>query len=313
MWQISVAPMMDWTDTHCRTFLRCVSQHTRLYTEMITANAILHGDQTRLLNYHPDEKPLALQVGGSDPKLLKECARLAESLGFDEINLNVGCPSDRVQMGMIGLCLMAHPDLVAECVAEMKSVCRIPVTVKTRIGFDHTDDFESLCRFVEKLIHAHVDHVMIHARKGWLSGLSPKENRTIPPLRYDVVYQLKKAFPRLNLGINGGIESFASIVEHLKHVDGVMIGRAAYHNPYLLANVDAQLFQSQMPIPTRREILLKMIPYLTERVAQGTPVHHITRHMLGLYHGEPGGKKWRQELCQKRNLAEVCQLFEDSP
>lgn len=302
---LSVAPMMDWTDPHCRFFLRLISQHTLLYTEMITTGALLHGDAERFLYYHPDEHPLAIQLGGNDPVALAACAKMAEAAGYDEVNLNVGCPSDRVASGAFGLCLMGKPQLVADCVAAMKQAVSIPVSVKTRIGFDHQDSYEALQAFVSLLIDHGVDHICIHARKGWLNGLSPKENRTIPPLMYDTVYRIKQDFPTMDIGINGGIETLAAAKMHLQHVNSVMIGRAAYHNPYLLAEADAVLFNDAHPVLTRAEIVQKLIPYIDEQLDRPkVKLKHITRHILGLFHGERNGRLWRQCLSDQAHLAD---------
>jgi len=294
---ISVAPMMDWTDRHCRYFLRQISQYTLLYTEMITTGAILHGDRAYLLQYHPQEQPLAIQLGGSHPGELAECAKIAQDRGFSEVNLNVGCPSDRVTQGKIGACLMAEPDLVAECVRAMQAVVNIPVTVKTRIGIDDLDSYEYFKNFIQIVADAGCQQFIIHARKAWLSGLSPKENREIPPLRYDVVQQLKQDFPQLLIMLNGGITSHDEIAKHLQIFDGVMLGRAAYHNPYLLAEIDKMYFGGEN-IKTREQIIEIMLPYIDEMIATGCKLNHITRHMLGLFHGQPGGRLWRRYLSE---------------
>ena len=254
--RVSVAPMLDWTDRHCRFFLRLLTRHTLLYTEMVTTGAVLHGNRERLLAYDPAEHPLALQLGGSNPTDLARCARIAADLGYDEINLNVGCPSDRVQSGRFGACLMAEPLLVAECVAAMQAAVDLPVTVKTRIGIDDRDSYEELAEFVRCIALAGCRTLIIHARKAWLTGLSPKENRQIPPLRYDVVYRLKQDFSELRFILNGGVASIQQMAEHLALVDGVMIGRAAYENPYLLAEVDQRFFGTSQPIPTRHDLSL---------------------------------------------------------
>jgi tRNA-dihydrouridine synthase A len=292
--KISVAPMMDWTDRHCRYFLRLISQHVLLYTEMITSKAILHGKREQLLAYAPCEHPVALQIGGSDPQELARCAKIVEDFGYDEINLNVGCPSDRVQAGAFGLCLMKSPDLVAESVAAMKSVVKIPVTVKTRIGVDTQDDYASLVAFIEKLIAVDIDQVTLHARKGWLKGLSPKENRILPELKYATVYQIKKDFPHLPLAINGGIETLAAAQEHLQFVDGVMLGRAAYHDAYILAEVDQKFYGARTLIKTRQEVALAYLDYIKTQT-QFEP-KNLLRHAIGLYHGTPGARRWRQLL-----------------
>ena len=267
--RISIAPMMDWTDRHCRYFLRQISQHIVLYTEMITTGAILHGDRDYLLAYHPEEQPLVIQLGGSDPKALTKSALIAEDEGFGEINLNVGCPSDRVQQGKIGACLMAEPDLVASCVSAMQAKVTIPVTVKTRIGIDELDTYEHLATFVEKVAAAGCQQFIIHARKAWLKGLSPKENREIPPLRYDVVRQIKQDFPHLTIILNGGILDEQAIASHLMHFDGVMLGRAAYHNPYLLSHLDARYYDNERSVITREQVIQKMLPYIEKELSCG--------------------------------------------
>lgn len=294
--KISVAPMMDWTDRHCRYLLRLISSKVLLYTEMVTSKAIIHGDRDYLLGFDQSEHPVALQLGGSDPEELKTCAKVGEDFGYDEINLNVGCPSDRVQAGAFGLCLMKSPDLVAESIAAMKQVVTLPVTVKTRIGVDEQDDYESLYAFIKKLVAAGVDQVTIHARKGWLKGLSPKENRTIPELKYDVVYQLKKDFPFLPISINGGIEMLAAIKKHLQYVDGVMLGRAAYHDSYILAAVDQEFYHAVNAPKTRLEIINAYIDYVKSQ--QQHEPKSLLRHAMGLYHGTSGARRWRQLLSE---------------
>jgi tRNA-dihydrouridine synthase A len=292
--------MLDWTDRHCRYFLRLMSRHVLLYTEMVTTGAILHGDQDRLLGFHLREKPLAVQLGGSDPQELAECARIAEARGFDEINLNVGCPSDRVQRGRFGACLMAEPELVAACVAAMRDAVGIPVTVKTRIGIDERDSYEELAHFVSTVAAGGCEIFIIHARKAWLSGLSPKENREVPPLRYDVAEAIKRNFPGLCVILNGGIADLDQAERHLARFDGVMIGRAAYHNPYpLLAEADRRLYGDDHPIPSRAEVMTEMLSYIAAELERGTRLHTITRHMLGLYHGMPGGRAWRRQLGER--------------
>lgn len=298
-WRLCVAPMLDLTDRHCRYFLRLLSRHTRLYTEMITTGAVLHGNQDHLLRFHAAEHPVALQLGSSHPGELKLAAQAGEAFGYDEINLNVGCPSDRVQSGRFGACLMAEPGLVADCVAAMKSAVRVPVTVKTRIGIDDQDSYEQLARFVEQVTLAGCDALLVHARKAWLHGVSPKENREIPPLRYDVVYRLKRDFPQLPVVINGGIKSLGEAEAHLQKVDGVMIGREAYHNPYLLAQADSRLFGDTRPAPTREEVVLALLAYSEQEIAGGASLKHITRHILGLYHGRRGARLWRRVLSER--------------
>ena len=294
--KILLAPMMDLTDRHCRFYLRQISKHMQLYTEMITAKALIHGNTAQLLEYHADEHPLCLQLGGSDPAELAQCAKWAEDLGYDEINLNVGCPSDRVQAGEFGLCLMKKPSLVAEIVSTIKARVRIPVSVKTRIGYDEVESYEHLHAFITLLVAAGVDQVSVHARKGWLHGLSPKENRTIPPLQYDVVYRLKRDFPDLPIAINGGVETLEAATTHLKHVDGVMIGRAAYYDAYILAEVDQRFYDATATVPSREDILDRMRPYCEHETKKGVPLRSITRHMLGLYHGQPNAKAWRRQM-----------------
>lgn len=290
--------MMDWTDRHCRYFLRQISQHILLYTEMMTTGAILHGDKDYLLKYHPQEQPLAIQLGGSHPQELAECAKIAEQHGFIEINLNVGCPSDRVSKGKIGACLMAEPELVGQCVQAMQAAVNIPVTVKTRIGIDDLDSYDYFKHFIETVAKAGCQHFIIHARKAWLNGLSPKENREIPPLRYDVVQQLKQDFPELSIVLNGGISNVNEIQNHLQIFDGVMLGRAAYHDPYLLAEFDQLFYASSNAIKTREQIVQDMLPYITEEIANGAKLNHITRHMMGLFHGQKGGRLWRRYLSE---------------
>ena len=293
-----IAPMMDWSDRHCRFFWRLLTRRAVLYTEMVTTGALLHGDRDRFLRFNPEEHPVALQVGGSDPAQLKECARLAEEWGYDEINLNCGCPSDRVQSGMFGACLMAHPQLVADCVAAMESGGAIPVTVKHRIGIDDMESYAEMRAFVDASAEAGCTTFIVHARKAWLQGLSPKENREIPPLHYDWVYRLKQERPELEIVINGGITSIEQCREHLAQVDGVMLGREAYHNPYLLAQVDSALFGDGTPAPGRSDVIAGLLPYVRSELDTGTSLHHITRHILGLYHGVPGARRFRRHLSE---------------
>ncbi|QJD29949.1 tRNA dihydrouridine(20/20a) synthase DusA [Methylococcus geothermalis] len=303
---LSVAPMMDWTDRHCRYFLRLISRHTLLYTEMVTTAAILHGDRERLLGFHPAEHPLAIQLGGSEPKDLAECAKIAECRGFDEINLNVGCPSPRVRNGRFGACLMAEPELVADCVRAMCEAVSVPVTVKTRIGIDDRDSYEDLVRFVTTVADAGCRTLIVHARKAWLQGLSPKENRQTPPLRYDMVRRLKSDLPRLEIVLNGGIQTLDEAGRHLSWCDGVMIGRAAYHNPYLLADADRRFYGRGDPKPRTREgVIEDFLPYLREELAKGTRLHAITRHILGLYHATPGGRRWRRRISEGSSRREA--------
>lgn len=305
--KIILAPMMDLTDRHCRYFLRQLSKHMLLYTEMITSQALIYGDRERFLEYHTDEHPIALQLGGSDPQMLLKAAQWAEDAGYDEINLNVGCPSDRVQAGEFGLCLMKKPTLVAECIATMKAQLKIPVSVKTRIGFDDVDHYEALHAFVTQLQAAGVDQVSVHARKGWLQGLSPKENRTIPPLQYDTVYRLKQDFKQLPIALNGGIISLDAAEAHLEHVDAVMLGRAAYYDAYLLHAVDQRFYGASQAPHTRESLIESLFPYWEIEMKKGVPLKSMTQHLLGLYHGVPGARAWRR-LVTDPKLAELAPL-----
>lgn len=293
--RISVAPMMGWTDRHDRYFLRLISPNALLYTVMITTGALIHGKKLEILEYSPEEHPLALQLGGSDPKDLATCAKLAENYHYDEVNLNCGCPSDRVQSGQFGACLMAKPNLVADCIDAMKQVVDIPVTVKTRIGIDDQDSYDFVRDFVGTIAEKGCETFIIHARKAVLGGLSPAENRTIPPLRYDVAYQLKKDFPHLTLILNGGIKTVETVREGLAHLDGVMIGREAYQNPYFMAEIEREIFGTASVL-TRNEVVDAMMPYIGKCLAEGVELKDITRHMLGLYNGLPGARRWRQIL-----------------
>lgn len=294
--RFSVAPMMDWTDRHFRYFARQLSQRTLLYTEMVTTGALLHGDASRFLRHDESEHPLALQLGGSVPGDLAACAKLAEAAGYDEVNLNVGCPSDRVQNNMIGACLMAHPQLVADCMKAMRDAVGIEVTVKHRIGINGRDRYAELCDFVGQVSEAGCRSFTVHARIAILEGLSPKENREIPPLRYEVAAQLKQDFPELEIVLNGGIKTLEQCEAHLRVFDGVMLGREAYQNPYLLANVDQALFGSSAARVSRAEALRAMRPYIERHLAEGGAMHHITRHVLGLGQGFPGARRFRQLL-----------------
>ena len=296
--RVAVAPMLDCTDRHARYFYRLLSPNTLLYTEMVVTQAILHGPKDQLLQFHNKEHPVALQLGGSDPNQLSQCAVMAENLGYDEVNLNVGCPSDRVQKGQFGLCLMARPALVAQCVDAMKQVVDIPITVKTRTGYDEHDAFDVLADFTEKLIDVHCDFLWVHARKGWLNGLSPKENRNIPPLNYERVYRLKKQFPKLGVGINGGILTTEQAQDHLQHVDGVMLGRGVYQSPYWLAELESSIFGSVNSMASRHEIVEQMLPYIEEQLSNHQRLHHITRHMFGLFHGQMNARLWRRYLSE---------------
>jgi tRNA-dihydrouridine synthase A len=290
--------MMDWTDRHCRVFHRLMSRRARLYTEMLTTGAVIHGDWARLLSFDAIEHPVALQLGGSDPHDLAAAARIGEDFGYDEINLNVGCPSDRVKDGRFGACLMAEPALVAAGVAAMKRAVKIPVTVKCRIGIDDQDPEVALDALARGVIAAGADALVVHARKAWLNGLSPKENRDIPPLDYDRVYRLKAALPDIPIIINGGIGSLAEVKEHLSHVDGVMLGRAAYQEPWRLLAVDSELFGEAAPHATMKDVFAAMMPYIEAQLAQGTRLHAITRHFVGAFHGVPGARAFRRHLAE---------------
>ncbi|WP_040977294.1 tRNA dihydrouridine(20/20a) synthase DusA [Necropsobacter massiliensis] len=300
--RFSVAPMLDWTTRHCRYFHRRFSRYALLYSEMVTTGALLHAKYDHLA-FDPHENPVALQLGGSDPAQLRHCAELAQQRGYQEINLNVGCPSDRVQNGMFGACLMAHAKLVAECVKQMQSAVEIPVTVKTRIGIDDFDSYDFLCDFIQTVHQAGCQEFIVHARKAWLSGLSPKENREIPPLDYARVYRLKRDFPQLMISINGGIKTIADMQQHLQYVDGVMVGRAAYQNPALLGYVDRALFDAQAPIITPREAVESMFPYIERQLSQGVYLNHITRHMLGAFQHCKGALQWRRHLSENAHKA----------
>jgi len=293
-----VAPMMEWTDRHCRYLHRILTRHTLLYTEMITSGAIIHGDRARLLGFDPVERPVALQLGGAEPDELAEAAKIGADFGYDEINLNVGCPSDRVKSGRFGACLMAEPALVARCLHAMQDAVDRPVTVKCRIGIDAQDTEADLDRFVETVATAGTTTVIVHARKAWLEGLSAKQNREIPPLDYDRVYRLKDTFPDLRIVVNGGVASLAAAAEHIAHVDGVMMGRSAYHQPYLLADVDRLIFNDPTEPPTRAETIERLVPYVERALVHGTRLNQITRHILGLYHGQPGARAFRRHLSE---------------
>ncbi len=294
--------MMDLTNRHFRAFMRGVTRRTLLYTEMVTTNAVLRGDRARVLGFSDVEKPLALQLGGDDPLALAECARIAEAYGYDEVNLNVGCPSARVQSGNFGACLMTQPERVAAGVAAMKAAVTIPVTVKHRIGVDEHDSFEWLAHFVRTVAAAGAERFTVHARKAWLSGLSPKENRTVPPLRYEVVYRLKETFPELTFELNGGVRTLGDALEQLGHLDAVMIGRAAYETPYTFAAADA-LFYGEAHVPTRREVVEAFKPYVAEQLKRGVPLNSLTRHTLGLFAGCPGARAWRRHLSENAHKA----------
>ncbi|KWR88817.1 tRNA dihydrouridine(20/20a) synthase DusA [Cupriavidus sp. IDO] len=317
--RVSVAPMMDWTDRHCRMFHRHLSRHTWLYTEMVTTGALLHGDVPRHLDFNAAEQPVALQLGGSEPADLAMAAKLGQQWGYAEINLNCGCPSERVQRGAFGACLMAEPQLVADCVKAMRDAVSIPVTVKHRIGIDKIEHYDFVRDFVGKISEAGCETFIVHARNAILKGLSPKENREIPPLRYEVAYQLKQEFPRLEILINGGIVTYEEMERHLEHVDGVMIGREAYHQPYVMSEVDSRFYHdAAAPIRSRLEVELEMQRYIGELVARGGYMGAVTRHMLGLYRGVAGGRGWRRVLSDARRMhaartrADVDVLFEEA-
>ena len=294
----SVAPMLDWTDRHCRFFLRLLSRHALLYSEMVTTGALIHGDRHRYLQFTPTESPVALQLGGSDPAELADCCKMAEDYGYDEINLNVGCPSDRVQSGRFGACLMAEPQMVRDCLGNMQEAVDIPVTVKHRIGIDQDDSYEQLLIFVDIVKQSGIHTFIIHARKAWLEGLSPKENRDVPPLRYEVVHDLKKENPDLEIIINGGINTLEQAEQHLQHVDGVMMGRAIYHNPWLLADVDRRFFEEPNPVSDPHEVIELLIPYIEQQLLEGVFLNHVSRHILGLFQGVPGAKAWRRYISE---------------
>ena len=297
--RLSVAPMMGCTDPHARYFLRLCSRHALLYTEMVPAQAIWHGRGERLLAYNSEEHPVAIQFGGSDPRQLAYCARMAEAYGYDEVNLNIGCPSARVQAGRFGACLMAEPGLVAELVAAMRQATALPVTVKTRIGIDRQDHYGALAEFVKRVAEAGCRTFIVHARKAWLKGLSPKENRERPALRYDRVHRLKRDFPELEIVINGGMRTLEQAEAQLALVDGVMVGREAYRNPYLLAKADARLFGDSRPVPTRHDLVRAYLPYVERQLAGGVRLSCMSRHILGLYQGMPGARAWRSHLSER--------------
>ena len=291
--------MMDWTDRHCRAFHRLLTRRALLYTEMVTAAAILHGDRARLLAHNGSDRPVALQLGGSDPVALAEAAAIGEGFGYDEINLNVGCPSDRVQEGRFGACLMVEPELVAQCVAAMQQRVSIPVTVKCRIGIDAQDGEADLQRFVDTVAGTGCRTFIVHARKAWLDGLSPKDNREIPPLDYDRVYRLKASRPKLEIIINGGIEDLDAAERHLGRVDGVMLGRAAYQTPYILAEVDRRFFAAAAEVPLRAEVIERLLPHVEQHLAAGGRLNNVARHVLGLYHGQPHARAFRRHLSER--------------
>ena len=320
-YRFSVAPMMDWTDRHCRVFHRLMTRRGRLYTEMLTTGAILHGHRQRLLGFDPSEHPVALQLGGSNARDLATAAKIGQDFGYDEINLNVGCPSDRVQDGRFGACLMAEPALVADCVEAMKRAVRIPVTVKCRIGIDDQDPDVALNELARGVIAVGADALIVHARKAWLKGLSPKENRDIPPLDYVRVYRLKEAWPDVPIIINGGIASIAEAKQHLRHVDGVMLGRAAYQEPWRLLSADSELFREVAPHATMKDVFEAMMPYIESELAGGTRLHSMTRHFVGAFHGLRGARAFRRYLAENgvrpgagvNTLREAIALVEDGP
>jgi tRNA-dihydrouridine synthase A len=297
-YRFSVAPMMDWTDRHCRVFHRLMTRRALLYTEMLTTGAIIHGDRQRLLGYDSSEHPVALQLGGSDPAHLAKAAKIGEDFGYDEININVGCPSDRVKDGRFGACLMAEPELVAQGVAAMKAAVRVPVTVKCRIGIDDQDPEVALDTLARAVIAASADGLVVHARKAWLNGLSPKENRNIPPLDYDRVYRLKASLPDVPVVINGGIAGVAEAAEHLDRVDGVMLGRAAYQEPWRLLAVDPELFGEAAPFASMKDVFEAVMPYIADQLAQGTRLHSMTKHFVGAFHGVRGARAFRRYLSE---------------
>ena len=296
--RLAVAPMLDWTDRHERFFLRLITRRALLYTEMISTGALLYGDRLGFLAFDRVEHPVAFQLGGSEPKALVECARLVENQGYDEVNLNCGCPSERVRLGRFGACLMAEPELVAICVRAMRRAVSIPVTVKTRVGVDEHDSYDDLARFVRTVADAGCETFIVHARKAWLKGLSPKQNREVPPLRYDMVRRLKEDFPRLAIILNGGIKTLEQVRDHLRVMDGAMMGREAYQNPYVLARADAEFYADRHPVPRRRDIVERFIPYVERQLANGVHLGRMTRHVLGLYAGQPGAKNWRRHLSE---------------
>ena len=295
--KVSVAPMMDCTDRHERFFLRLISKNTLLYTEMVVSEAINRGDKKKLLEFNINEKPVALQIGGSSPKLLAEASKIGEDFGYDEINLNLGCPSKKVEKNKFGACLMKEPNLVADCLSKMQSATKLPVTIKTRIGYDNVEDYENFYNFISKLRDTGVKTFIIHSRKAILGKFTPKQNLNIPPLKYDYVYNLKKDFPNEEIIINGGITSTEEIKSHLTKTDGVMIGRAAYHTPYLLAEIEKEIFNND-DIPSRQEVIENLIPYIREEIKKGTRLNQIMRHTLGLFHGQAGASYWKRYLSE---------------
>jgi tRNA-dihydrouridine synthase A len=297
--RFTIAPMMAWTDRHCRQFHRTLSNNAVVYTEMVTTGALIYGDKDRYLTYNESEHPVALQLGGSVPSELAQCAKMAEDYGYDEVNLNVGCPSDRVQNNMIGACLMGHPELVRDCLKAMQDAVSIPITVKHRLGIDDQDNDELLHHFIDTVQSSGCNTFIVHARKAILQGLSPKENRDVPPLQYERVYRVKNAFPHLEVLINGGIKTLDECEDHLQHLDGVMMGREAYHNPYLLAEVDQRLYGESQPLKSRQQVIEAFFPYIEQQLKEGVALNHITKHILGLFHGMPGGKQFRRVLSEE--------------
>ncbi|MCK5896513.1 MAG: tRNA dihydrouridine(20/20a) synthase DusA [Cocleimonas sp.] len=290
--------MLDWTDRHERYFLRLMSQHAMLYTEMVTTGALIYGDRDRYLQFNDEEQPVALQLGGSDPKALVQCAKMAEDYGYNEVNINVGCPSERVQKGAFGACLMAEPQLIAECIDAMRSNVSIPITVKNRLGIDKQNEEQSLRQFIDVVSLSGCNTFIIHARKAWLKGLSPKENRQIPPLNYELVYQIKREYPQLEIILNGGIKTLEESQYHLRHVDGVMLGREVYHNPYVMIQVDADIYNIARPIASRKQLLHQYFSYIEEKLVEGVPLKHMSRHLLGLFQGQAGAKAWRRYISE---------------
>lgn len=306
--RLSVAPMMDWTDRHCRYFHRLLSPSAWLYSEMVTSAAILHGDRDHLLAFNSEEHPLALQLGGSDPEELARCTRIAQERGYDEVNLNVGCPSDRVQKGRFGACLMLEPKLVRDCIAAMLDVAEVPVTVKCRLGVDEHESYDYFSDFLHTVAESGCSLFVVHARKAWLSGMSPKENRELPELRYDWVYRIKQQHPEWTIVLNGGVNSAHEVRAHLQFVDGVMLGRAAYHNPWILVECQ-QLLDGGTESPDRAEIVCRMRQYCEEQTALGVPVKHISRHLLGLFQGLPGARRWRRWISENAHLNDSYHLL----
>lgn len=313
--RFSIAPMLDWTDRHCRYFHRLLTHHSMLYTEMINVNALLYGDAARHLDFHTAEHPVALQLGGSDIDMLAQCAKMAQDWGYVEVNLNCGCPSERVQSGSFGACLMNEPELVANSVKAMRDACEIDVTVKHRIGLDKNEDYDFVRDFIGVVSEAGCQTFIVHARNAWLKGLSPRENRDIPPLRYEVVHQLKKDYPHLNIIINGGLTTYAAIDEQLQHVDGVMVGREAYHDPYGLSQIDARVFGDERTPLTRHEVLEQLMLYAQAEIDKGVPLRAMTRHWINLFHGMAGARAWRRNLSDVTLLRDndVHLLMKDAP